>query len=75
MWFSYAGLAAFARELERETAELAALKARLAETEEDAASYLKTIGLIREAVGDNGKRMLPELVEYCRELAQKGGGE
>ncbi len=68
-----------AREIERDLnaarTELAALKARLAETEEDAASYLKTIGLIREAIGDNGKRMLPELVDYCRELAKKGGGK
>lgn len=33
-------------------------------------SLLNLLADLREAVGDHGRRMQPELVEYCRELGR-----
>ena len=41
---------------------------RIAELERENASLLRLVSDIRVALGDNGKRMQPELVEYCKEL-------
>ena len=38
-------------------------------TSEPGALYL--LAQIREALGDNGKRMQPELIAYCRELVDQ----
>jgi len=43
-------------------------KLALDEAEGDATSLLFLLAQIREAVGDNGKRMQDELLEYCRDL-------
>ena len=37
-------------------------------TADDAASALDLISRVRFALGDNGKRMQPELIEYCADL-------
>jgi len=43
-------------------------KLALAKAEGDATSLLFLLAQIREALGDNGKRMQNELVDYCRDL-------
>jgi len=43
-------------------------KLALDEAEGDATSLLFLLAQIREALGDNGKRMQNELVDYCRDL-------
>lgn len=48
-------------------------KLALAKAEGDATSLLFLLAQIREAVGDNGKRMQNELVEYCRDLRRSKG--
>jgi hypothetical protein len=35
---------------------------------DDMQAALSLVARIREALGDNGKRMQPELIEYCRQL-------
>ena len=36
---------------------------------DDAAAALDLVSRIREALGDNGRRMQDELLDYCRQLA------
>ena len=59
------------QELEKMKIECKDLKVELAETMGDLMSVLGLLADIREACGDNGKRMQPELVEYIRELKGK----
>ena len=59
------------KELEKGQIECEELKVQLAETVGDLMSVLGLLADIREACGDNGKRMQPELVEYIREIKGK----
>lgn len=56
----------FSRELETELAAAIAAKER---AEADAMSALDLVSRIRQALGDDGKRMQDELIEWCRTLA------
>lgn len=62
-----------AREKDRETtvlhAELEHTQIVLKRAQQDAISALDLVSRIREALGDNGKRMQDELIEYCKKLA------
>ena len=62
-------------ELEKTRSEYAKLEMQLAETVEFQWSMLGLLADIREACGDNGKRMQPELVEYIRELKGKADAD
>lgn len=53
---------------ETENAEIAELWRKLASAREDATSALRLVTDIRFALGDDGKRMQPELIEWCKEL-------
>ena len=50
--------------------ELNSLEDRVLELSEQQFSALMLVARIREALGDNGKRMQDELIEYCKELAK-----
>jgi hypothetical protein len=43
---------------------------RVVEMQSENTSLLKLVADIRFALGDNGKRMQPELIEYCKELVK-----
>lgn len=56
------------RTLEAAKVEIAGLKSSLAGAQQDNTSLLHLLARIREACGDNGKRMQDELIEYIRDL-------
>jgi len=62
-------------ELEKMQSECKDFKVELAETVGDLMSILGLLADIREACGDNGKRMQPELVEYIRDLKGKADAD
>lgn len=50
------------------TADIEAVNAQCRNLADDNASLLDLLSRIRFALGDNGKRMQSELIEYCAEL-------
>lgn len=49
--------------------ELERVRTELTKTQMESAGALDLVSRIRFALGDNGKRMQDELIEYCKELA------
>lgn len=62
-----------ADEIERLRAESVGLQSMLAESRANDMQAMRWLAECREASGDNGLRMLPEFVEYLRELRQAAG--
>lgn len=58
------------RTLEAAYVEIAGLRSDLADAQQDNIGLLHLLAQIREACGDNGKRMQDELVEYIRDERQ-----
>lgn len=55
------------RTLEAAYVEIADLKSKLADAQQDNIGLLHLLALIREACGDNGKRMQDDLAAYIRD--------
>lgn len=58
-------------ETRKKNDEVEALQKKLEESRKNEMSLLDLLSRIRFALGDNGRRMQDELVDFCRELAEK----
>lgn len=47
------------------------IQSEMVQAKRDNMSAFDLLSRVRMALGDNGKRMQDELIEYCRELAER----